>query len=83
MDNINSHQDNTSFNQYCTNPENTESKPENPINRTNEYWYECQTEVKYVHDLNDGYYSQMEIANAYQENAHGEFFNPNHQQDQL
>ena len=83
MDNAQSHQDNTLLHQYCTTAENTDPKPENPINRTNEYWYECQVEVKHVHHLNDAYYSQTEDANAQQENAHGEFFNPNHQQDQL
>ena len=83
MDNAHSHQDNTLLYQFCTTAENTDPKPENPINRTIEYWIECQAEVKHVHDTNDAYYSQTEVANEQQENAHGEFLNLNHQQEEL
>ena len=79
MNNVNSHGDNTS---QIADPLGHDPNSENPIVRTDEYWKEhIHPEVNYVHDQNDAYKSQAEMANAQQANEHGEFFQFNHEQE--
>ena len=79
MNNVYSHEDNTS---QIADPQGHYPNPENPIERTDEYWKEhIHPVVNYVHDQNDAYKSQAEMANAQQANEHGEFFQFNHEQE--